>query len=251
MTSGSNARKQREEKAAALRAQVEGKERRRRITIVLSAVTAVLVVVFGIVALIQYQTAKSALAIPAGGTPKNLSSNGILVGKSSAKVTVALYEDFYCPICKQFESANRAALAQYVADGKIKLIYHPVAILDRSTPDGSAYSPRAANIAAAVYTADPTKFQKFHDLLFDNQPEETKTDLSDTQLLGFATQAGVNKEAISAAVKDQQFKNWVTAGTDQASKDGLPGTPWVKINGTVFDWAKGNFTAAIDKALAG
>ena len=111
MASGSAARKEREDKAAALSAQVEAKERRRRITIVLSAVAAVLVVALGIVAMIQFGKAKSAVAIAPGGTPVGLVNDGFLVGNSSAKVTVTLYEDFYCSNCGVFENANRDVLA--------------------------------------------------------------------------------------------------------------------------------------------
>ena len=141
--------------------QAEAKERRRRITIVLSAVAAVVVIVLGIAATIQLGRAKSAVTVASGGTPAGLVNDGFQVGSPSAKVTVTLYEDFYCSNCGVFEKANRDALAQYVAAGKIKLIYHTISILDQSAPYGD-YPARAANAAAADYTADPVDFQKFH-----------------------------------------------------------------------------------------
>jgi 2-hydroxychromene-2-carboxylate isomerase len=71
-------------------------------------------------------------------------------------------------------------------------------------------------------------------------------------LLDFAAKAGVDPAPIATAIENGRFTNWVTASTEQASKDGLQGTPWVKINGTTLvDWSPDKFTAAIDKALAG
>ena len=52
--------------------------------------------------------------------------------------------------------------------------YHPMAFLDTAT--NNRYSTRALNAAAAVLdAAGPTAFQKFHDLLYANQPPETAT----------------------------------------------------------------------------
>jgi len=253
MTSGSSARKAREDKAAALRAQAAAGESRRRVLIVLSAVAAVIALVVGVTMLVQNDKAKKKVVVAAGGAPTGLIEGGFGVGTTSPKVTLTLFEDFYCSACYTFENQDRALLAQYVAEGKVRLVYHTVAILDESDPTNSNYSTRAANAAAAVYTAAPDKFQAYHDLLYINQPEEGKAALTDAQLLDYAVQAGVDKAKIQDAVTGHKYSNWVTAQTEVASKAGLKGTPTVKLNGkevAFADLAPGKFKALIDAALA-
>lgn len=249
MPSASSSRKAREAKAAALRAQVEAAERRRKVAIVLSSVAAVLVVVAGIG--LAFQNARSTVTVST--TPSALSNGALLVGEADAPVTVKIYEDFYCPVCGQFETAYGDVLESYVESGDVKVEYHMISILDSYDPTDSDYSTRAAAAAAAVYNADPTKFEAFRELLFENQPEEGVEVLSDAQLLKYAVQAGVTEADVKAAITGQTYADWVTALTDQASQDGVTGTPTVLVNGEdIGDWTSSDtLSPMVEAALAG
>ena len=84
---------------------------------------------------------------------------------------VAVYEDFMCPFCGQFEAASRDALEKQVEAGKVQIQYHVLNFLDDSST--TKYSTRAANALAVVLdTSGPEVAKKFHDLLFENQPAE-------------------------------------------------------------------------------
>ena len=177
------------ERAAAIRKEQERKERRRRSLVV----TAVGVVVLAFVLVIGYtvqnsrDTTGQSSAAPAGAA-----GYAVPVGRSSAPVTVTLYEDFICPFCGEFEAATRTKLQSDVDAGKVKLRYHVLNFLSRSSTTN--YSLRAANAEAVVLNAaGPTAAKKFHDLLFENQPEEGSAGLTDARLIDYAVQAGASR----------------------------------------------------------
>lgn len=245
MTNARTARSARE-KALELRLEAEKSQRRRRGLAVVSAVVAVLVVVVGIGVVVQSARSK-AQEVAAAGTPKNLVDGGVLVGRDTAPVTVTLYEDFQCPACKDFETAAGQQLASWVADGTVKLDYRPIAILDRAS--STRYSTRSLNAAAAVVSTSPAAFQKFHDLLYAEQPAEGSAGLPDSRLVELAGQAGADSAAVSRALADKQYEGWAATVTDESSKAGVVQTPTVKVNGTELKQPTlENLTAAVDAA---
>ncbi len=70
-------------------------------------------------------------------------------------------------------------------------------------------------------TAGPDAAKRFHDLLFEHQPEEGSAGLSDGQLLDYAVNAGARRSKVSGLISDRAFENWVEKGTSQASEDGV------------------------------
>lgn len=216
-------------RAAAIRAEQERKERRRRSLIVTGVVAAVLVLVLAVAtALISSKddTTDTPTGTPAGA----IAGLAVPAGKASAPVKVTVYEDFICPYCGQFEAAGRTAFAQDIAAGKVQFQYHVLDFLDdHSTTD---YSTRAANALAVVLdTSGPTVAKRFHDLVFENQPEEGGPGLSDARLVALAVQAGATGSKVQPGIDGLDFKPWVARVTDQASKDKVVGTPTVKVDG--------------------
>jgi protein-disulfide isomerase len=231
---------------AAARAQAE-RRRRSMIAAAVAAVLLVLAVVIGIVVQTQRSATSASARVPAHTAD---AGNVVVVGSATAPVTVDLYEDLQCPNCKAFEDSSGKTLAQLVAAGTVQAHYHPMAFLDNAT--NNRYSTRALNAAAAVVdTAGATAFQKFHDLLYANQPPESGTGLSDAQLIAYAHQAGATGTTVETEIKDLTFGDWVKKVTDQASKDGVTGTPTVKVKGKVLsDLSPAGLTAAVNAAKA-
>jgi protein-disulfide isomerase len=238
------------EKAAELRAEAQRQESRRRAVTVGVAVIAVLVVLIGGVTLFRsLQKQEDTKTAAASAPPANLTDGGILVGKATAPVKIDLYEDFQCPICASFEKADGAMLQKYAADGKVKLIYRPVAILDQSS--STNYSTRSLNAMASVINAAPTTFQAFHTALFDNQPAENTAGLPDATLVDLAVKAGAPKALIEAPITSLKYGGWTQKVTNEFTKT-YTGTPTVLINGTqAKDLTPAVLKAAIDKAVAG
>jgi protein-disulfide isomerase len=220
-------------------------ERRRRT--ILGGVAGGVVVLIALVVVILVQTSRTSTSATAA-TPAHVTSGAIVVGSASAPVTVDLYEDLQCPNCKNFEDESGKTLAQLVAAGTVQAHYHPMAFLDNAT--NNKYSTRALNAAAAVLDdAGSTAFQTFHDLLYANQPPESGTGLSDAQLIAYAHQAGATSSKVDTEIKNLTFGDWVKKVTDQASKDGVTGTPTVFVEGkTLADLSPAGLTAAVTTA---
>jgi protein-disulfide isomerase len=234
-------------RAAAIRREQERRERRRRSLVVGGVAMLVLAVVLVTGYLVQSSrdTAGAAATAPTGA----VAGYAVPAGRSSAPVKVAVYEDFLCPFCGEFESAGRTAFAKDIAAGKVQFQYHVLTFLDDRT--STEYSSRAANALAVVLdTSGPKVAKRFHDLLFENQPAEGSAGLTDARLVDYAVQAGATRSAVSAGISDRTFEQWVANVGDRASKDGVSSTPTVRIDGrTVGFTTTDELVAEVQKAV--
>jgi protein-disulfide isomerase len=238
-------------RAAAIRKEQERKERRRRSLVVtgVGAVVLLLVLAIGYAVQSSRDTTGASAAAPAGA----VGTYSLPVGKASAPATVTVYEDFLCPFCGDFEKASRDWLAQYAADGKVAVRYRVISILD-SGSNGTKYSTRAASALAVVLDkSGPEVAKKFHDLLYENQPEEGSDGLSDGRLVDLAVQAGATKSAVEPGIEKRAYEQWVENGTDAATKlKAYQGTPLVLLDGKAFtdyqsiDELSANLKKAVD-----
>jgi protein-disulfide isomerase len=233
-------------RAAEAAARARAERRRRSVIGAMVAAVAVLIALVVVVVVQTQRTTPSAAA----AVPANAEGTVISIGSADAPVTVDLYEDFQCPNCKAFETETGATVAQLVADGTVRARYHGMAFLDTSA--NGKYSTRALNAAAAVLnTAGTQGFQTFHDLLFANQPAEGGAGLTDDQLAEYAGQAGATGGQVLAQIKELSYGDWVKSATDQASKDGVTGTPTVLVAGQkLTDLSPSGLTAAVTAAAA-
>ena len=201
------------------------RERRRRRTIIVSIVAAAALVVAGLVGWAIYANQ----APPASfATPAHASKDGTGIVVSTGTATVDFYQDFLCPICKQFESQASSTLDSMVAQKKIALVYHPIAILDdRTSPPG--YSTRAG--AAAACAADVGKFLEYFKALYAKQPGEGSAGLSNDQLVQIGVGVGLTDNTFAQCVTSQKYGNWVAHNTDTAAGKNIQGTPTVLVNG--------------------
>jgi protein-disulfide isomerase len=230
MTNARSAKTARD-KAAELRAEVARREARRRSLIALAAVTAVVAVIVGVFVLVQNSKRDSVSTAAAAAAPANAGNDGsITVGKATAPVTLTAYEDFQCPACLSFEQANAAQIKTWVDAGTVKVVYHPIAFLDRAST--TKYSTRSLNAAAAVVNYAPASFEAFHQALFANQPAEGSAGLPDDKLIELAVTAGAPKDKITAAVTGLTYQAWTVKVTEDASKAGINSTPTLLVNGT-------------------
>jgi protein-disulfide isomerase len=221
---------------------------RRRRTVVASVVAAVVLVAV-LVAVVLVQTHRTSTSADAAA-PANTSGNGYVftVGQADAPVTVDLYEDFQCPNCKALEDSTGSTIDDLVTAGTARVRYHGMAFLDTDANDD--YSTRALNAAAVVAdTAGTGAYQRFHDLLFAHQPAEGGSGLTDDQLVAYAQQAGATDASVAVDIRDLVYGEWVKGAEDQASKDGVTGTPTVLVDGDrLDDLSPSGLTAAVTAA---
>jgi protein-disulfide isomerase len=216
------------ERAQALMRQQQRRERQRNLFVIGSIAIAILIVA---VVLFAVQSKSDKTGQAAKEVPMNLSGTyNVVIGKSSAPITIKLYEDLQCPICKSFEQVAGSQVQEAIADGKAKVDYHMVAFLDHSSTTN--YSSRALNAAMAVLsTAGPDAFLKFHTIAYTNQPAEGSAGVPDSTLIDWAVQAGADKTKVTPLINGNVYHQWVLNATDQMSRDHVNGTPTIYING--------------------
>lgn len=278
------------EKAREQRLRQQRRERRNKV-VLQASIGLVIIAIVAVVAVIIVNSVR-----PPGPGPKNMANGGITISGADLKATrtnadpasatptpqttaaggtvlIQAFEDFGCPACQQFEATNAALIKELVTSGAAVIEYHPVAILDNRFTDNS-YSTRAANAAAAVANWSPDTYPAFHALLYQTsvQPTEGGPGLTDERLIALVEQVKAsNQTQIAAAIRDEQFKAWVQARTDEFTSDsgalkGVDftkrvdqtgaqvgaGTPTVLVNGQYYDssTAFGAFVTSVGGAYS-
>jgi protein-disulfide isomerase len=171
-------------------------------------------------------------------------------GSSDPKAVLALYEDFQCPHCRDFEKTIGPAIEQLVKSGAIATDYYMVAILDSSA--NQKYSTRAANaaycVADADTTADKEMFMRFHTALFAQQPPEGAPAPDNAGLIETARQAGIAPDKITDCVNSGKYTDMV-GGLASAAK--ITATPTVRLNGEDIQVQSGAELIAKVKEIVG
>lgn len=192
----------------------------------ISIAVVVILVALGALVVFLNNQAGSPGATPESSDTFNAESGAIAFG--DGEDTVAVFADFHCPACKNFEEQMGPALEQAAEAGTITLEYHPIAILDHHAP-GQEYSSRSAGAAVCVAESAPDAYLDFSKALFANQPQGSDV-LSNEQLVELANQAGA--EDAAACITDETYKKF---GRSQADAHEIRSTPTVEINGERLD----------------
>ncbi|MHA7653403.1 DsbA family protein [Mycobacterium sp. ML4] len=195
-----------------------------------------IVVIFAVV-LVFYIVTSNHKKTEAGGvgavrvaSSKLVTDNGQSGGKP--KALVALYEDFLCPACGNFERGFGPTISKLIDIGAIAADYSMVTILD--SPRTQNYSSRAAAAAYCVADESIEAFRRFHSALYsqDIQPAETGTKFPDNaRLIEIAREAGAAGQ-VPDCINSGKYIAKVN-GLAAASK--IRATPTIRINGEDYD----------------
>ena len=255
------------------------------IGVALLAIVAAIVVV--VVNSIHTEKVAAASAPAAAAGPRNMRSDGILISgaaltatrtagipakgkpiatdesKRGSTANIVEYIDYQCPACLAFEETNLGNVAKWVQSGKATLELHPIAFLDRSS-EGTRYSSRADNAAACVANYEPDRYIYVAAALYQNQPAEGTSGLTNAKILTVLKSAGASSSAITTCVDKEQFKAWVTASTARVmvgtfagvalTPSTFQGTPTVFVNGVQYPGSITDaavFTAFVEKQKPG
>jgi protein-disulfide isomerase len=215
------------------------RERRRKRTLWTSVVATAALVIAGMIGWAVYASQRSGEY----NTPPGASEDATGIVGGGGKVIVDVYEDFICPACRQFESSAGATLDRLVADGRARIVYHPVAYLNRLST--TEYSSRSS--AASGCAADGGKFREYAKALFERQPPEGSAGLSDDQLIEIGTSVGLNAGSFGSCVRDGTYETWTEHVTDAASERGVTSTPTVLVAGSPVEPTAEAVTAAVQR----
>lgn len=205
----------------------------------------VVVLVVGAIIAIPLLTKKSADPVPAptfsgsAALPKGVTAPtyGVNQGTAAAsKPELQIWEDFQCPGCGNLERTHGAEILKLADDGKVRLMWRPTTFLDPSHPQSNQSSLRAA--AAWGCAIDAGKAAAYHSIVFANQPAVEGAGFSDSQLLDFGKQVGIDGDSYTTfeqCFNAQKYNGWVNNSASIFSSAGVPGTPTAYLTGKGFD----------------
>ncbi|MBP2391991.1 DsbA family protein [Aeromicrobium fastidiosum] len=252
----SNDRQQRAARAEQMRRDREKADRRQRnvITVAIVAVVAVLIGV-GSYAVTSASGGKSSPVVQPANATKD---HGIVYDAAAAgatppagakPVTVEIYEDFQCPVCKSFEAATGDFLDAQVASGAVTIAYKPFSFLDDNGGSPNRYSHRATNAALCVLAdGGASAYKKMHDALYANQPEERTDGPEDDELIDRAKQIGVT--GIDSCIRDEKYEGWIDEARAAGEKAGVDQTPTVVVDGKAVSNSAGGAPGVEDLQAA-
>ncbi|TYB44716.1 DsbA family protein [Actinomadura chibensis] len=255
MSKAARERSARERLAADRKKQAARAKQRRLLAIVLGSVVAVAVIVVGAVLIVDHQSKNGKAQVHQGAlAPLSRQADGSIVMAQNGvtKPELEIFEDFQCPICKQFEQSSGKTVLELAQQGKVKVVYRPFHLFGQQKDPVKINSLRSAEAALCV-PAD--KWISYHDALFKFQPTEGEKGFSPDDLVKWGKDIGVTDPNFEKCVRDGQKKSTVDSMTKYALQDrGVDGTPTVFLDGKKLDQAQfmnpGALRATIDAAKA-
>jgi protein-disulfide isomerase len=253
------------EKAAAARAAAEAEQRKRDLRVRMIGGIAILVVVGLIIGGAIYGSKQNSAAsggdtvagaaVPTGvNGADGANAWGVPYKSTSGKPTLAIWEDFQCPSCAQFEKSFGASVQKLADDGKVTLVYRPTTFLDARFVATSP-NPNSSHKAAMAWgcAIDAGKLKEFHNTVFANQPATEGDGYTDAQLASFAEKAGITGGALttfSSCTAAKTYDQWVTNSYNAFQSEAVPGTPTAYLNGKEVPAATLQDMAALEKLIA-
>ncbi|GHD97858.1 thioredoxin domain-containing protein [Streptomyces alanosinicus] len=215
------------------------RDKARRQVMVAASVVAVLAVAGGIgYAVVQankptgWEAAKDQkLVKPANTTGAD--GTTVIIGKSTAKKTLTIYEDPRCPICAHFEQVVGTTVKKDLDEGKYKLRYVGATFLDNNLP--GVGSKNALSALGAALNVSPEAFLEFRSSMYSAKwhPDENDDKFKDDAYLikiADTVPALKGNAAFQKAVKDGTYDRWALEESKIFDKDGIEGTPTLKMD---------------------
>lgn len=239
-------------RAAAARAERERKSRVAKMRNLGIAIAVVVVLAVAAIIVIPrlHSSSSSAKVVTPASMVTYQGVQGVAEGPATAPVTITLFEDFQCPICLNLEKSSGAEFTNLASQGKIRIIYSMVSILDRES-SGNRYSTRSAS---AFYCAPQDKRKALHGAFYADQPAENADGRTDTQILATAKKAGIDSSSFAACLKDQTYAGYVakvtTYAADHYSGSTGFGTPTMLVDGKLFPGVTTLTPTILDQVVA-
>jgi protein-disulfide isomerase len=166
-------------------------------------------------------------------------------GSNDAAVTLVEYSDFQCPACASFQPVLKEILATYGEQLRFEYKHYPLPI--------HPYAQQAAIAAEAA--GQQGKFFEYHDALFENQNEWSKSATPVAFFTKYAQDLGLDVEKFKQQQKSSLLRDAVRADLNEARELGLTATPTFFLNGekmeiTSFEDFIAQIAFAIDPAAA-
>jgi protein-disulfide isomerase len=141
-------------------------------------------------------------------------------GPANAPVTIVVFSDFQCPSCKA--AMPLLAAVQKKNDKQVRLVHKFYPLSKHLRARDAAY--------AAIAAMKQGKYWAMEELIFDNQEA-----LADQDLERYAAEIGLDLDKFRADRAAADTKAIVDRDIQDGDAAGLTGTPFIFVNGRLFD----------------
>ena len=193
----------------------------------------------------QAATNSNPSAAPAVNIANLKTTNAPYIGSATAPVTMALFFDYQCPYCKQFDQTVMSqVITNYVNTGKVRVVFKDFQFLGNDSITG-------AEFGRAMWAAYPDQYGAWITAMFAAQDQEGD--------VGFGNQATIvamlnkqfpkvdtNKLIALIAANKTAYDAAISADRAEGAADGIQGTPSVIVGTTLL---QGGQTYATVSAL--
>ncbi len=142
-----------------------------------------------------------------------------------------IYQDYQCPICKEYHTVFGPKLREAAAAGKIQLEYRTMNFLDSNLQNDA--STRSA--VAAACSDNVNAYAEYYDALYDNQPATEGDGYSDETLrVTIPAQLGMTGDKLAGFQKCYDTRatlQFINGTNDAAGRAGISATPTYMYNG--------------------
>lgn len=168
---------------------------------------------------------------------------GPYVGPKGAPVTIAVWFDYQCSFCKQFETTTLQEVVTSYGD-KVRIVYKDFQFLGAASNDSALYS-------RAVWEAYPDRWHEWFDGMFSAGEEST---LNLAAMDALSSRLGLDTARINKLLTDNRadYQAAVDADREEGQSFGINGTPGTIVGTTLISGAQpfANVKALIDAELA-
>lgn len=161
------------------------------------------------------------------------SAKGATAEGKAPVMEIVEFADFQCPGCRAAAQFLKPFMLKH--GDKVRVTYRNFPLdgsCNRHTPNGSHHLA-CHSARAAICGGQQGKFWEIHDLIFDNQEK-----LSVALLADFANQAGLDKNAFDACLKDPATETLLQKEIEWGDMVQLRSTPTMIINGRRLSGAR-------------
>lgn len=158
--------------------------------------------------------------------PAGIVSDGFVLGRADAAVTIDLYEDFQCPACEVWGRTVFPSLAaSELASGRARIVFHDIAFLGPESVDAGG---------AAHAAAQQGRFWDMWATIYANQGRENSGAFSRERLIAMADRLGLDVARFAADMDSAAATASLDRSRADAARAGVTSTPTLIIDGRAF-----------------
>lgn len=155
--------------------------------------------------------------------PASLATDGFVIGRADAPVTIDLYEDFQCPACEAWgRNVFPSLVSNELADGTVRIVFRDMAFLGPESTDAGR---------AAYAAAQQGKFWDMWATLYANQGRENSGAFSRDRLVAMADRLRLDVARFETDMDSSAARAAIDGSRSEAGRAGVTSTPTLVIDG--------------------